>query len=289
MTIKTGYADLLNSKRTSNEDTGSPETHESRLTRSPQGKPMVDQIRAYWNEHIHDLEIARYPIGTREFFGELTDYRLEKLEYLPRVVDFDAYKGKLVLGVGCGIGIDLVQFAKRGAFVTGVDVAEVSIQLAGENFRQQDIDGVLRIMNGEDLQFGDGSFDMVYAHGVLQYTNSPERMIREVHRVLKTGGEAILMVYNRYSWLNLLATLFNVKLEHEDAPVLRKYSISEFKKMLDAFSRVEIIPERFPVKTRLHHGLKAAVYNSVFVSSFNLIPRGLVRPFGWHLMAKAIK
>ena len=82
MTIRTGCPGLLSGKRTSNEDTESPETHESRLTRSPQGKPMVDQIRAYWNEHIHDLEIARYPIGTREFFRELTDYRHEKLEYL---------------------------------------------------------------------------------------------------------------------------------------------------------------------------------------------------------------
>lgn len=97
------------------------------------------------------------------------------------------------------------------------------------------------------------------------------------------------MVYNRYSWLNLMATLFGVKLEHEDAPVLRKYSIREFRHMLRHFSRVEIIPERFPVKTRLHHGLKAMVYNSVFVSAFHLLPRASVRPFGWHLMAKAVK
>jgi hypothetical protein len=80
-----------------------------------------------------------------------------------------------------------------------------------------------------------------------------------------------------------------VQLEHEDAPILRKYSIDEFRRILRDFSHVEIIPERFPVKTRLHRGLKALVYNSFFVGVFNLIPRWIVRPFGWHLMAKAIK
>jgi len=52
---------------------------------------------------------------------------------------------------------------------------------------------------------------------------------------------------------------------------------------------VEIIAERFPVKTLLHSGLKARLYNTFFVDAFNLIPRGVVRPFGWHLMARALR
>ena len=97
------------------------------------------------------------------------------------------------------------------------------------------------------------------------------------------------MVYNRYSWLYLMSKLFGAKLEHEDAPAFKTFSIGQFRRMLRRFSRVEIIPERFPVKTRLHHGPKAWVYNTCFVGTFNLIPRALVRPFGWHIMAKAIK
>jgi SAM-dependent methyltransferase len=252
-------------------------------------KDIMKAIRTYWNTHIHDLEITQHPVGTRAFFEELEAYRFEKLAYLPRVVGFTAYRGKRLLEIGCGIGIDLVRFAKHGAIVTGIDLADESIRLARENFTLYGLHGDLRIMNGEHLQFNDGSFDVVYAHGVLQYTNDPERMIHEIYRVLRPGGEAILMVYNRYSWLNLLSKLFGVKLEHEDAPVLRKYSIPEFRKMLSDFSQVEIIPERFPVKTRLHLGIKAIVYNAVFVSAFNWIPRRIVRPLGWHLMAKAIR
>jgi len=123
----------------------------------------------------------------------------------------------------------------------------------------------------------------------LQYTAVAARMLDEIRRVLKPEGRAILMVYNRYSWLKLLSRLSGVKLEHEDAPVLNTYSIREFRHMLQGFTRVQIIPERFPVRTRLHQGMKARVFNALFVSTFNLIPRAVVRPLGWHLMAIATK
>ena len=76
-----------------------------------------------------------------------------------------------------------------------------------------------------------------------------------------------------------------VDLEHEDAPVLRKYSASEFRHLLDGFGKVRLVPERFPVKSRLHGGWKGAVYNTCFVGAFNALPRPLVRRFGWHLLA----
>lgn len=250
---------------------------------------LLESIRQYWNDHIHDLEIARHPVGTKGFFEDLEGYRFEKLDYLPRVVDFNGYKGRSILEIGCGVGIDLVRFARGGALVTGIDLAKKSIDLARKNFQHHALEGDLQLMNGEALEFEANSFDMVYAHGVIQYTADPQKMIDEIHRVLKPGGEAIMMVYNKYSWLNLMSRLFGVELEHQDAPVLRKFSIRQFKKMLSKFSHVQIIPERFPVKTRLHHGLKAALYNGLFVGTFNLIPRPLVRWSGWHLMAKAIK
>jgi hypothetical protein len=87
------------------------------------------------------------------------------------------------------------------------------------------------------------------------------------------------------SWLNALSTLMKVGLEHEDAPVLRKYSLGEFRRLLAGFSDVRIVPERFPVKSRLHGGWKGAVYNGLFVGTFNALPRALVSRFGWHLLA----
>jgi hypothetical protein len=103
--------------------------------------------------------------------------------------------------------------------------------------------------------------------------------------VLKPGGTAIFMVYNRISWLNALSKVMKVKLEHEDAPCLRTFSIGEFTALLAPFGEIRIVPERFPVKSRLHGGWKGVVFNTCFVGTFNALPRSWVRRFGWHLMA----
>jgi ubiquinone/menaquinone biosynthesis C-methylase UbiE len=247
---------------------------------------VIDAIATYWNHRIHDLEMTDHPVGTKLFFDDLDDYRFDKLHYLPRLVDFSGFKGQRLLEVGCGIGTDLVRFAKGGARVTGVDLAQTAIDLARKNF---ELNGVaaeeLRVGNGEALTYADASFDVVYGHGVIQYTANAPQLIREMHRVLKPGGTGIFMVYNRVSWLNAMSKVMKVALEHEDAPVLKKYSIGEFKALLKPFAETRIVPERFPVKSRLHKGWKGVAFNSVFVGTFNALPRSWVRPLGWHLMA----
>src|SRR5262245_60298367 len=129
---------------------------------------LIARITAYWDEHIHDLAITTHPVGSSGFFQQLDDYRYDKLNYLPRLVDFDSYHGKNLLEVGCGAGIDLVRFARAGANVTGIDLSTTAINLAHKNIEQNELGGNLRVMNGEAMQFPDNSFDVVYAHGVLQ-------------------------------------------------------------------------------------------------------------------------
>lgn len=251
--------------------------------------PLLEEIRKYWNEHIHDLELAKHPVGSKGFFNDLDEYRFDKLRYLPKVINFSGFKGKKVLEVGCGVGIDLFRFAKGGAEVTGVDLAERSIDLAKKYFAHHTIKGDLRLGNGENLEFEDNSFDMVYAHGVIQYTANAQKMVDELRRVVKPGGEVIMMVYNRKSWLNFLSKTLGVRLEHEDAPVLKKYTIAEFIKLLTKFSKVEIMPERFPVRSKLQKGLKAIFFNVLFVPLFNVIPKRITQNTGWHIMAFAKK
>ena len=246
---------------------------------------LIERVRAYWNAHIHDLEITRHPVGTPGFFADLDQYHFEKLHHLPRLVPFDEMAGKAVLEIGCGAGTDLVRFAKGSAMVTGVDVAESAIDLARTNFAQHGLSADLRVANGEALPFADASFDLVYAHGVVQYTADDRKLVAEARRVLKPGGLAIFQVYNRRSWLNALSRIMNVGLEHEDAPVLKKYTWGEFESLLHGFREVRIVAERFPVKSRLHGGWKGVAFNTFFVGTFNALPRPLVRKLGWHLLA----
>jgi SAM-dependent methyltransferase len=248
-------------------------------------RPSNAPVRAYWNVHIHDLDISKHRPGTPEFFRDLDEYHFEKLHHLPRLVDFAGHAGHRVLDVGCGAGVDLARFVRGGARGVGVDLADSAVRLARENFRQQALDGIFVEADGERLPFASGAFDLVYAHGVVQYTVDGSALVEECRRVLKPGGTAIFQVYNRISWLNLLSKVMAVPLEHDDAPVLRRYSIGEFRSLVGPFARVEIVPERFPVKSRLHKGWKGMLFNAGFVGAFNALPRAWVRRYGWHLLA----
>jgi SAM-dependent methyltransferase len=249
---------------------------------------MADEnarVREYWNAHIHDLDVSPHAPGTPEFFRDLDGYHFEKLHHLLRLVDFDAWRNRDVLDVGCGAGVEVVRFARGGARVTGVDIAPNAVALARSNLSQQGLSAALEAADGEALPFPDATFDFVYAHGVVQYTAHDARLVAEAHRVLRPGGLAMFQAYNRVSWLNLLSKVMKVPLEHEDAPFLRRYSIPELRALLRPFATVEIVPERFPVRSRLHKGWKAAAFNGLFVGTFNAIPRAWVRRYGWHLLA----
>lgn len=245
----------------------------------------IEDVRSYWNHRIHDLDITTHPVGSPGFFADLDEYHFDKLHHLLRLVDFDGHAGQRVLEVGCGTGVDLVRFARGGAVVTGVDVADSAIDLAMANFVQRGLRGRFVVGDGERLPFPDASFDYVYAHGVVQYTANDRALVAECRRVLKPGGVAFFQAYNRISWLNALSKVMKVGLEHQDAPVLKKYSPGEFVSLFEAFRQVRLVTERFPVKSRLHKGWKGAVYNGVFVGLFNALPRSWVSRFGWHLLA----
>ncbi len=249
----------------------------------------MDDVRRYWNEHIHDLEIATHPVGSPGFFSDLDAYHFEKLHHLMRLIDFNGHAGDRVLDVGCGAGTDLVRFARGGARAIGVDISPAAIALARANFAQHGLRASLIEADGEKLPLRDGSIDFVFAHGVVQYTVDPQALLDECRRVLRPGGGLVVQVYNRISWLNAMSILMKVPLEHEDAPVLRKYSAGELRQLLRAFRDVRIVEERFPVKSRLHRGWKGTLFNTFFVGTFNALPRALVRRFGWHLLGFCTK
>jgi SAM-dependent methyltransferase len=243
------------------------------------------RVRAYWNEHIHDLAITSHPAGSPEFFRDLDDYHFDKLHHLLTLIPFEGLAGRAVLDLGCGTGVDLVRFARGRARVVGADLSEAAIRLARQNVGHQHLQAGLLVADGERLPFADDHFDYVFAHGVVQYTANGRRLVDEVRRVLKPGGEAVFQGYNRISWLNALSTLMKVDLEHEGAPVLHKYSPEEFRRTVDGFSHVRLVYERFPVKSRLHGGWKGLAFNTFFVGAFNALPRRWVERYGWHLLA----
>ncbi|MEZ5288846.1 MAG: hypothetical protein R2712_29410 [Vicinamibacterales bacterium] len=102
--------------------------------------------------------------------------------------------------------------------------------------------------------------------------------------MLKPGGTAIFMVYNRISWLNALSKVMKVALERGRA--LPAEALDQ--RVPDAAGAVCRGPHRartLPVKSRLHGGWKGLVFNTCFVGpSIRCRDLGCGHP-GWHLMA----
>lgn len=247
--------------------------------------PDLPAVRAYWNARVHDEEIARGEPGTRAWFDELAAYRFGKLDYLEALVDFSRFAGRRVLEIGCGAGVDLVRFAQHGARVVGLDVARSPLELARANARARSLSVPLAGADGAHLPFADESFEFVYCHGVLPYAPEPNGIVVEAYRVLKPGGAALFMGYHRRSWLRAMSRLTGTRLEHDDAPVFRLHTADELERTVALFPRRRILYERFPVRSRLHRGLKGRLFNGVFVPAFRALPRRLTRGLGWHLIA----
>jgi ubiquinone/menaquinone biosynthesis C-methylase UbiE len=118
---------------------------------------------------------------------------------------YESAAGLDVLDVGCGQGIDLVQYAVAGARPTGVDLTPRHVQLARAHLASMGFEPVVLEGDAEALPFDDQSFDRASSNGVLHHTSDMSAAMREIRRVLRPGGSATVIVYNRDSlhyWLH---------------------------------------------------------------------------------------
>lgn len=166
---------------------------------------VVEEKRKAREQWTHDPAGAVYgrahEFGTREFFDEVERHRYE--EYAPwmrEVMGFGDFAGEHLLEVGCGMGTDLLQFARGGANVTGVDLTPRSVETSRHHLQLYGQTGDFALTDAEQLPFADESFDVVYSNGVLHHTPDTAEAVREIHRVLRCGGLARVMLYHRHSW-----------------------------------------------------------------------------------------
>ena len=105
-----------------------------------------------------------------------------------------------ILEVGCGAGVMAAKLIKRGYAVWGIDLAEPMIRQARQLCESEPF-GVGDI---EHIPFPDNTFDVVVSLGVIEYLESDEQALREVWRVLRPGGRAVIAIPNGRSPLRRL-------------------------------------------------------------------------------------
>lgn len=167
---------------------------------SPLDVPTKDAVRSYWDAKPCGSEFVEPELGTREYYEALEAVRYGLEPHILKAVPFADFAGKDVLEIGCGSGIDALQFGRAGARYTGTDLTPAAVDLTRKAFDVFGLDGRFQLADAEDLPFDDARFDLVYSHGVLHHTPDTQQAIAEVHRVLRPGGRAIVMLYHRRSY-----------------------------------------------------------------------------------------
>jgi SAM-dependent methyltransferase len=167
---------------------------------SEENSKLKERVRAFWQDHPCGTKFADAEPGSRRFYELVEAHRYEKEWHIPIAADFANSKHLKILEIGCGLGTDGAQFAKAGANYTGIDLTQAAVELAKRRFDLFQLPGTFRIADAERLDFPDNSFDLVYSHGVLHHTPDTAGAIREIHRVLRPRGRAVVMLYHRNSY-----------------------------------------------------------------------------------------
>jgi SAM-dependent methyltransferase len=182
--------------------------------------------------------------------------------YLPK----ERFNGKKVLEIGLGYGTLGQLLAAHGADYYGVDIAPGPVEMMRERLRRvgKDLDGRVRQGSALQLPFEEATFDYVYTIGCLHHTGEVPRSVSEVHRVLRPGGTAVVMLYNAHSFRQLVhvsrlrlrrgngkaveeqvRALYDTNQAGEAAPHTDYVSRREARALFRSFSKVKIDSRNF--------------------------------------------
>jgi 2-polyprenyl-3-methyl-5-hydroxy-6-metoxy-1,4-benzoquinol methylase len=163
----------------------------------------IENVRQYWDNRPCNIRHSTLPVGTREYFDQVEARKYFVEPHIPAFAQFDLWKDKRVLEIGCGIGTDTVNFARAGAQIVACDLSAESIKIASQRAEVFGLSDRITFVNTNAEQMEgvpDGPFDLVYSFGVIHHTPNPEMVLKSARRRMSGGSILKLMVYNRHSW-----------------------------------------------------------------------------------------
>ena len=252
---------------------------------------LLEQIRTYWNNRPCNIRHSLSPVGTKEYFDEVEARRYANEPHNYTFPQFERWRGKRVLEVGCGIGTDAVNFARAGAIYTGVDLSEESVKLCKKRFEVFGLEGEIFSANAEELDAvfdPHEKFDLIYSFGVIHHAPRPDRVVSNFPKLLAEGGEVRAMLYAKNSWKNILIDAGWDQPEAQDnCPQAITYTKQEARELFAMFDNVHV-EQDFIFPWNIEHYVK---YEYVKQPWFAAMPPELFkiieRALGWHLMITA--
>lgn len=167
------------------------------------------QARSTWERRAVGSHRSQEPAGTAAYYEQIRSYRYGyETPFIPSFFDFAGLKGKRVLEVGVGNGIDAVEMMRHGARYTGIDITQNHLALTRryvelEQQRGQPLQ-LEALIEGDLLESClEGKYDVVYSFGVLHHISHEAQFLRRIRQLLAPAGELRIAVYAKFSFFNL--------------------------------------------------------------------------------------
>ena len=227
---------------------------------------LNDQVRAFWEKEpcgTGRSVTGGLELGTRAWFEQVERTRYAREPFIHAVAQFTRHNGKRILEVGVGAGTDHLQWARAGCQCVGVDLTDAAIEATRRRLELYGFSSTLQRLDAESLPFGDDEFDLVWSWGVIHHAERPQRIMAEIHRVLKPGGEFRGMMYKRRSlavfkewvkhallegrpWRSFADVLWN----HFESVGTKAYTDGELRALLADFGTVSLQTLMTPYDTQ---------------------------------------
>jgi ubiquinone/menaquinone biosynthesis C-methylase UbiE len=159
-----------------------------------------EEIKQFWNENPVGSNFITYQEG-KKFYEDYDDFRYKTEGHIIDELNKINLHNKKTLEIGLGQGADSMQLIDRGAVYYGIDLTDESVRRVKERFSlfnktYQEIS----VANAENIPYRDNFFDVIYTHGVIHHSPSIQKITEEIYRVLKPGGQAVIMLYHKNSF-----------------------------------------------------------------------------------------
>jgi 2-polyprenyl-3-methyl-5-hydroxy-6-metoxy-1,4-benzoquinol methylase len=250
----------------------------------------IDAVRAYWDRRPCNIRHSNSLAGTRQYFDEVEARKYFVEPHIPGFAQFERWRGKRVLEIGCGIGTDATNFARAGADYTGVELSEVSLELTRKRFQVFGLNGTFHHCNAERLaDVVEPNYDLVYSFGVIHHTPDPRAVIKQARRVIRRDGELRIMLYARNSWKAIMIEAgFDQPEAQTGCPIANTYSREMVEELLAGqFSiitadQAHIFPYQIDKYVRHEYDLEPW-FSAMPEAMFQILERRL----GWHYLILA--
>jgi SAM-dependent methyltransferase len=249
----------------------------------------IEEVREYWNRRPCNLRHSQAVLGTLEYFEQVTARKYMVEPHIQGFSEFEKWRGKRVLEIGCGIGTMAASFAEAGADYTGIELSDTSLALAMRRFEICGIPGRFHLGNAEKLSsfLPVERYDLVYSFGVLHHSPHPEKIVAEVRKYMDCDSEFRLMLYARNSWKSIM---IDAGLDQPEAqsgcPIARTYTHADVIQLLKDYELLELRQAHiFPyiIEKYMHHEYELQPW---FAAMPKVMLAALEEKLGWHTLIR---